>query len=160
MAIFGVVATVLSYYCVWAEKYTLAEVWQRAKLRCNLRPWLRCSKEHAYDLLQATVEGRRRRDSRRLHPGVPFVPRGNGGLCAAKPSAPTGGAHRYMAKGKLMGGFALMAWPAEYGVTGIHTFIVNQDDMVYEKDLAPVAGKPGATAITRYHPDRSRQPVD
>jgi hypothetical protein len=31
---------------------------------------------------------------------------------------------------------------------------------LYQKDLAPVAGKPGATAITRYHPDRSRQPVD
>lgn len=80
-------------------------------------------------------------------------------LNAQGPNAP-GGTHQYMVKGKLMGGFALVAWPAEYGVTGIHTFIVNQDDMVYEKDLAPVAGKPGATAITRYDPDRSWQPVD
>lgn len=52
-----------------------------------------------------------------------------------------GGTHNYMVKAKhMMGGFALVAWPSEYGVTGIHTFIVNQDGMVYEKDL----GKPAS----------------
>jgi hypothetical protein len=40
------------------------------------------------------------------------------------PNAP-GGVHAYLVGGKLMGGFGLVAWPAEYGVTGIHTFIVN-----------------------------------
>jgi len=50
-----------------------------------------------------------------------------------------GGAHQYLVDGKhMMAGFALVAWPAEYGVTGIHTFIVNQDGTVFEKDL----GKP------------------
>lgn len=50
-----------------------------------------------------------------------------------------GGTHNYMVRAKhMMGGFALVAWPSEYGVTGIHTFIVNQDGVVYEKDL----GKP------------------
>jgi hypothetical protein len=59
----------------------------------------------------------------------------------------------------LIGGFGLVAWPAEYGVTGIHTFIVNQNGVVYEKDIAPVPGKP-AQPITRFDPDDSWRPVD
>jgi hypothetical protein len=74
------------------------------------------------------------------------------------PSAP-GGAHKYAVKGKLIGGFGLVAWPAEYGVTGIHTFIVNQDGVVYEKDVASVPGKP-PVAITRFDPDNSWEPVE
>ncbi|HXK07675.1 MAG TPA: DUF2950 family protein [Verrucomicrobiae bacterium] len=70
-----------------------------------------------------------------------------------------GGAHTYRVKEKLIGGFALVAWPAEYGVTGIHTFIVNQDGMVYEKDIEPVAGKP-LPGITRFDPDSSWTPVE
>ncbi len=70
-----------------------------------------------------------------------------------------GGAHNYLAKGKLIGGFGLEAWPAEYGVSGIHTFIVNQDGVVYEKDIAPIPGKP-AVVITRFDPDHSWEPVD
>jgi Protein of unknown function (DUF2950) len=70
-----------------------------------------------------------------------------------------GGAHMYIARGKMIGGFGLVAWPAEYGVTGIHTFIVNQDGIVYEKDIAPVPGKP-ALPITRFIPDRSWEPVE
>lgn len=69
------------------------------------------------------------------------------------PNAP-GGAHNYLVKSKLIGGFGLVAWPAEYGVTGVHTFIVNQDGVVYEKDIAPVAGKSPAP-ITRFDPDSS-----
>lgn len=73
-------------------------------------------------------------------------------------SAP-GGEHNYVVKGKMIGGFGLVAWPAEYGLTGIHTFMVNHDGVVYQKDIAPVPGKP-ATPITRFDPDRSWQPVD
>ena len=40
----------------------------------------------------------------------------------------------------MIGGFALVAWPAKYGVSGIMTFIVNQDGVVYEKDLGPYTG--------------------
>jgi hypothetical protein len=69
------------------------------------------------------------------------------------------GAHNYFVKNKLIGGFGLVAWPSEYGVTGIHTFIVNQDGVVYERDIAPVPGKP-ALPITRFDPDDSWQPVD
>lgn len=70
-----------------------------------------------------------------------------------------GGTHNYVVKGKLMGGFGLVAWPAQYGVTGINTFIVNQDGAIYEKDIAPAPG--GAPVpITVYDPDPSWKPVD
>lgn len=65
------------------------------------------------------------------------------------PDAP-GGQHNYLSKDSMIGGFALVAWPAEYGVTGIHTFIVNQDGIVYESDLGA-----GAPTVTRYNPDQS-----
>ncbi|MDE3198074.1 MAG: DUF2950 domain-containing protein [Acidobacteriota bacterium] len=74
------------------------------------------------------------------------------------PDAP-GGAHNYLVKGKPIGGFGLVAWPAEYNVTGIHTFIVNQDGEIYQKDIEPVAGKP-LPPITKFNPDRSWEPVE
>jgi hypothetical protein len=74
------------------------------------------------------------------------------------PSAP-GGAHNYLVKSKLIGGFGLVAWPAEYGVTGVHTFIVNQNGVVYQKKIAPVPGKP-PLQITRFDPDNSWEPVE
>lgn len=46
-----------------------------------------------------------------------------------------GGAYDYVVKGKMILGFALVAYPAEYGNTGIMTFIVNQEGISYEKDL-------------------------
>jgi hypothetical protein len=46
-----------------------------------------------------------------------------------------GGAFDYVVNGKMIGGFALVAWPAEYGVSGIRTLIINHDGVVYEKDL-------------------------
>jgi hypothetical protein len=52
-----------------------------------------------------------------------------------------------------------VAWPAEYGVTGIHTFVVNQDGVVYEKDIAPVPANP-SQPIGRFDPDRSWRPVE
>jgi hypothetical protein len=64
-----------------------------------------------------------------------------------------------LVKNKLIGGFGLVAWPSEYGVTGIHTFIVSQNDVVYQKDIAPVPGKP-APPITRFDPGDSWKPVD
>jgi hypothetical protein len=69
-----------------------------------------------------------------------------------------GGEHQYVVKQKLIGGFGLVAWPAEYGVTGIHTFIVNQDGMVYEKDIAPVPAR--AIQVSSFDPDHSWQEVD
>jgi hypothetical protein len=74
-------------------------------------------------------------------------------LTAQGPDAP-GGEHNYLTKDSLIGGFALVAWPSEYGVTGVHTFIINQDGIVYEHD----AGTPSSSltpSVTRYNPDKS-----
>ena len=49
-----------------------------------------------------------------------------------------GGAKNYLQRGIMIGGFALIAWPAEYGSSGIKTFLVNQDDIIFEKDLDQV----------------------
>jgi len=72
-----------------------------------------------------------------------------------------GGMHiNYMVQGKhMMGGFALVAWPAQYGVTGIHSFIVNKDGVVYEKDL----GTPASSLtppVRIFAPDKSWSRVD
>jgi len=48
-----------------------------------------------------------------------------------------GGAYDYLAKGLMIGGFALVAFPAVYGTSGVTTFLVNHDGVVYEKDLGP-----------------------
>ncbi len=48
-----------------------------------------------------------------------------------------GGAKEYFNNGRLTDGFALLAWPAEYGASGMKTFMVNQDGAVFEKDLGP-----------------------
>ena len=50
------------------------------------------------------------------------------------PDAP-GGALHYVVKGKMIGGFALIAYPAEYGNSGAMTFMVNHAGIVYQKDL-------------------------
>ena len=68
--------------------------------------------------------------------------------------AAEGGAQDYLVKGLMIGGFALIAWPAEYGVSGIKTFIVNQDGIVYEKDLGPNTAAL-AKAITKFNPDKT-----
>ncbi len=51
-------------------------------------------------------------------------------------SAP-GGKYNYVINGNMIGGFALVAWPAQYGESGIMTFIVNQQGRVYQRDLGP-----------------------
>ena len=59
-----------------------------------------------------------------------------------------------MVRGKTIGGFALVAYPAQYGTSGIMTFIVNHDGVVYEKDFGP---KTAATApsMTKFNPDKT-----
>jgi len=68
-------------------------------------------------------------------------------------SAP-GGAYKYVINGHMVAGFALVAWPAEYGVSGVMTFVVNQNGMVYEKDLG-LKTEAVARAMTLYNPDRT-----
>jgi hypothetical protein len=48
-----------------------------------------------------------------------------------------GGAYDYVVKGKMIGGFAVIAYPARYGVSGVKTFMVNHDNVVFEADLGP-----------------------
>ena len=78
-------------------------------------------------------------------------------LTAQGKDAP-GGAYDYLAHGRLLGGFALVAFPAQYGVSGVMTFIVNQDGVVYQKDLGP-----NTAAIARsmklFNPDSTWQKV-
>jgi hypothetical protein len=65
-----------------------------------------------------------------------------------------GGKYDYIINGHMIGGFALVAWPAEYGDSGIMTFIVNQQGRVYQNDLGPKTGKL-APAMKAYDPDSS-----
>jgi hypothetical protein len=66
----------------------------------------------------------------------------------------SGGAKKYMVNGRMTGGFAFVAFPAEYRSSGVMTFIVNQDGIVYQKDLgAKTAIR--ARALTHYDPDAS-----
>ena len=64
------------------------------------------------------------------------------------------GSINYIVNGGMTGGFALLAFPAKYGDSGIKTFMVNQDGFIYEKDLGPNTSR-NAAAITQYNPDQS-----
>ena len=70
-----------------------------------------------------------------------------------------GGALDYVVKGKMIGGFALVAYPAEYAVSGVKTFIVDHHGTVYEKDLGPTTATL-ARQMTRFNPDKSWKPVE
>ena len=69
-----------------------------------------------------------------------------------------GGTADYVVKGQMIGGFALVAFPAEYGVSGIRTFIVNQRGIVYSKDLGPNT-MTLARQMTRFNPDKTWKPA-
>jgi hypothetical protein len=70
----------------------------------------------------------------------------------------TGGAYDYEVKGNMIGGFAVVAYPATYGNSGVVTFIVNHDGVVYEKDLGKNTEK-DAAAISKFDPDKNWKKV-
>lgn len=70
-----------------------------------------------------------------------------------------GGAYDYVVRGKMIGGFALVAFPAEYGASGVMTFIVNHDGVVYQKDLGKETGKI-TKAMTKFDPDKTWKKVE
>ena len=70
-----------------------------------------------------------------------------------------GGVRDYIVNGKLILGFALVAWPADYGKSGISSFIVNQLGDVYEKDLGQQTAE-AAKAMQEFNPDSSWKKVD
>jgi hypothetical protein len=78
-------------------------------------------------------------------------------LKAQGPAAPLG-TMDYVVQGVMIGGFALAATPAEYRVTGVKTFIVSHDGVVYQKDFGP--GSLGEfKKMERFNPDKSWTPV-
>jgi len=79
-------------------------------------------------------------------------------LTAQGPNA-QGGAQDYREDGQVRRGFALVAYPASYGKSGVMTFLVNQDGVVLQKDLGKSTAKI-ASGMTRYDPDASWKPVD
>jgi hypothetical protein len=73
------------------------------------------------------------------------------------PAAPLG-TMNYVVKGVMIGGFGLVAAPAEYAVTGVRTFIVSNDGVVYEKDFGPKS-LDEFKAMELFDPDKSWTPV-
>jgi hypothetical protein len=71
----------------------------------------------------------------------------------------TGGAFDYVVKGKMIGGFALVAWPAEYGVSGVQTFIIDHEGLLYGKDLG-INTAALARQMARFNPDKSWRRVE
>jgi hypothetical protein len=74
------------------------------------------------------------------------------------PAAPLGELD-YLVNGAMIGGFALIAAPAQYRVTGVKTFMVSNDGVVYQKDLGPNTLEL-AKGIDRFNPDKSWTPVE
>ena len=70
-----------------------------------------------------------------------------------------GGSYDYVIKGKMIGGFALVAYPARYGSSGIMTFIVNHDGVVYQKDLGENSEK-AALGMKLFNPDSTWKKVE
>jgi hypothetical protein len=73
-------------------------------------------------------------------------------ILKAQGAAAKGGAKNYLSDGNLSGGVGLVAYPAEYKVSGVMTFIINQDGVAYEKDLGEKTAEI-AKAMTEYNPD-------
>jgi DUF2950 family protein len=74
-------------------------------------------------------------------------------LLYSQGAAATGGARNYVVNGRMLGGFGVIAWPVRYGDTGVMTFIVNQDGVVYQQDLGPQTAEK-AGKIVSFNPDK------
>jgi DUF2950 family protein len=75
-------------------------------------------------------------------------------ILTSQGAAVAGGARSYVVNGDMSGGFAMVAFPARYGASGVMTFIVNQDGVVYEKDLGQDTANQGGR-MTEYNPDET-----
>lgn len=69
-----------------------------------------------------------------------------------------GGAYDYLVNGKMIGGFAVVAYPAKYGVSGVMTFMVNHDATVYQRNMGKTTAEQ-AVKILRFNPDAGWQKV-
>ena len=79
-------------------------------------------------------------------------------ILTAQGAAAAGGAKNYVVHGEMSGGYALVAWPAQYDTTGVMTFVTNQDGAVFEKDLGPKTDA-AARATATFNPDKSWRQV-
>jgi len=80
-------------------------------------------------------------------------------ILTAQGDAAMGGARSYLLDGRMITGFALVAWPAEYGESGVSTFIVNQEGIVYQKDLGQDSAQI-ARNMTQFNPDSTWTKVE
>jgi hypothetical protein len=96
----------------------------------------------------AAEEGYRRGEGRTPYHGYYYR------LLYAQGANANGGAKEYFSDGVMTQGFALIAWPADYGSSGVQTFIVNQDGVVFQKDLGEDTGT-AVEAIQCFDPDSS-----
>jgi len=79
-------------------------------------------------------------------------------LTAQGPAAP-GGAFSYLINGHMIAGYAMVAWPAKYGDSGVQTFICGENGIVYQKDLGPNTAALGAS-MAQFNPDASWKVVE
>lgn len=80
-------------------------------------------------------------------------------LLYAQGPAASGGVRDYIINGRMMGGFAAIAWPAVYGVTGIMTFMIGHDDIVWQRDLGTDTPT-RAALMTAFNPDKGWEKAD
>jgi hypothetical protein len=99
---------------------------------------------------RARAEGYRAQDKPIPYQGYYFR------VLTAQGAAAPGGAYDYIVRGHMIGGFALVAFPASYGDSGVMTFIVNHDGVVYQKDLGERTTQT-AEAMKAYNPDSTWQ---
>lgn len=103
---------------------------------------------------EAAIEGYQHHESGQPHPFHGYVYQ----LLTRQGSDAPGGVKNYVVDGKMTGGFGLVAYPFSYRVSGVMTFIVNQDGQIYQKDLGPQTGQI-ASEMADYNPDNSWHPV-
>jgi hypothetical protein len=109
------------------------------------------------DLLAEAADPGRVANADRNRPQTPFHGYFFRILTSQGASAP-GGAKSYLVNGEMTGGFALVAWPEQYDVTGVMTFVVGSDGIVRQKDLGPGTDA-AARAMSVYDPDSSWVPA-
>jgi hypothetical protein len=107
--------------------------------------------------LVASASQENRKKSKKGDSQVPFFGYYFKILKSQGPNA-EGGAYDYVVKDNMIFGFAMIAWPAKYGSTGIMSFIINQSGAVYEKDLGKSTDKMAAS-INAYDPDKTWKKV-
>ena len=103
-------------------------------------------------LAQASAEGYGGKGTQAPYHGYIYRPLFSQGEAA------NGGSRDYVVNGKLTKGFALIAYPADYGASGIMTFMVSQDGLVWQKDLGEDTAT-AAAAIEKFNPDSTWTPI-